>query len=147
MGIQSVYTSRMNALSFTLPKPTKFSGRNSYYFYLRIPHDLAQNYPASKKFIKKSLRTEDLREAKSRMLAVGLAVEQEFQELRRRNKIAEAKAQAIQHTQEKESTRRSATLKKALLLSKAQYRTPFTQVSESELAPAYALPLRSPQAG
>lgn len=68
------------------------------------------------------------------MLAVGLAVEQEFQELRRRNKIAEAKAQAIQHTQEKESTRRtSTTIKKALLLSKAQYRTPFTQVSESEL--------------
>ncbi|MDD2967770.1 MAG: hypothetical protein PHN64_09900 [Desulfovibrionaceae bacterium] len=84
----------MNALSFSLPKPTKFRGRNSYYFYLRIPKDLQKNY-APKTLIKLSLHTDSLREAKARIMETALKVEQQFQEYRRKNAHNDARAQTL----------------------------------------------------
>jgi integrase len=113
----------MNALSFSLPKPTKFRGRNSYYFYLRIPKDLQKNY-APKLFIKISLHTDSLREAKARIMSTALEIEQQFQEYRRKNAHNDARAQALLEVRQKKL--------QEYQYAAQPYLAPFSTINETE---------------
>lgn len=106
-------------MSFTPPKPCRVPRSRSFYFRLRVPTDLLEAY-APKTELKFSLKTEDYKEAQSRILLRAQQLEQEFCEHRRKLKAQPQRPKAA-----------PAEAKPVLEVTPAL--TPFNQVSPLEL--------------
>lgn len=85
-----LHNGSMSALSFKTPTPS-LRGR-TYYFRLRVPHDLLPVY-APKKEIVASLKTQDFNQARENARQLAIKIDQDFKEQRRR--LEEQREQAL----------------------------------------------------